>query len=262
MSRRRGLNLLVLGLGALVCGALVPNGTALAASANCGTGGGYHDYLNGIDPVPFDSFADGIQADIEIRFPNICGQGVTRYVLGSVLIGRNSATIRGWAQIGWMRSTDLCCLRYFWQWVKDDNSNVYTAFWGNPDVGTKVNFKVTRLAEDGHLNMFYGNPDQMPPCNQAFFCPETDFDPHILWSSQHAEVFAESSHPGNDMPGTLSNKAAFDAIKTRPLNTGWSAPYNWSQWGSDRPCYWRNDANGEPTLFLTWTNPTAHGTTC
>jgi hypothetical protein len=236
-------------------------GTAAAASSTCGTHGNY--FVVVIPQTQDGSNADGVQSNIEARSPALCSSVSTeRFSLGTVLIGGNGGA-DGYAQIGWTRDTNLCCLRFFWQWQQSDGSTVHTGFWGSPSVGTRYNFKVTRLASDGLLHMNYLDPDQRPPCNQNGFCPETNFDPHSAWSGHHAEVFGEVNYPGNDMPGLAGAKAEFAQIQVRPLNTGWQNPAStWLLQFNDRPCYWHLGDADQPVLLRTWTDPVNHGTFC
>lgn len=231
---------------------------AEAASSTCGTGG---SYFVGVQlAVQQSSNGDGVQSNVENRFPLLCtSTSAERFSLGTVMISRPDGT--GWAQIGSIRNTTLCCHRFFWQWTRGTGFSVSTAYWGDPVLHQNTNFKVTRLAADGHLHMIYLNPDQTPPCNQAGFCPETDFDPSQSWGGQHLTAFAEVSHPGNDVNGSASAKADFASILVRPLGGGWQDPSTWSTF-NDRPCYYHRGTVSQYTFFRTWTDPINHGTQC
>jgi hypothetical protein len=257
-ERRTDFALLIVGVLFLT---MLPR-VSQAASSSCGAQGNYFDGVNGLGD--FSADADGVQSDIEARYPALCTGTATRFVLGTALIGSDQPSdINGWAQIGWILDTDLCCLRFFWQWAKDrPQTPLRTAFWGNPELYTRYNFKVTRLATDGHLHMLYLDPDIAPPCNQAGICPETSFDPHDAWPGfQDAQVFGEVSHPGMDMPGIDSNRADFAAILSRRPGGPWENPDAWTP-GNDRPCYWKWLDVSTPTYFRTWTDPFTHGTSC
>jgi hypothetical protein len=245
-------------VGALVLASLASLGArpASAASSTCGSGSKFVGVQLAVGQA---SSGDGVQSNMEARFPFLCSSiSGERWSLGTVMI--SPCCQDAWAQIGWIRNTTLCCHRFFWQWKKD-NLTAKTAYWGNPTVHTRYNFKVTRLASDGHLHMLYLNPDQTPPSNQAGWDPETNFDPYVEWDTRHMTVFAEVGHPGSDVAGTESAKASNVEILVRPRGGAWEDPSTWSTF-NDRPCYYHRATINAYKSFNTWTDPLNHGTTC
>lgn len=109
--------------------------------------------------------------------------------------------------------------------------------------------------------MLYLNPDVTPPCNQAGFCPETNFDPHQAWTHQIASSFAETSRPGSDVAGTDSLRADYANIKVRPIDGGWQDANGWQGFNS-RFCYYHQGNTDVAVHFVTWTEPLNHGTSC
>lgn len=246
-------------LACLVLAVLVTsfNSSALAASATCGAQGNYHV---GVEVQVPGGDADGVQSDVEARFPDLCTSvSTTRFSDSHVMIYRSNGI--GWAQIGVTRDTSLCCFRFVWQWKKDASSNLRTGFWGNPSVGTRYNLKVTRRSDTGRLHMLYLDPDVEPPCDQSGFCPRTNFDPHQAWTNQLAQAFAETSRPGSDAAGQHENRASFADIRVRPLDESWREPVSWSAF-NPRSCYCHRDTVSTYVHFRTWTHPINHGTTC
>ncbi len=65
--------------------------------------------------------------------------------------------------------------RYFWEWTKN-GSDTYQAKWGDPPLGSAVNFTTSRYPSDGYIHMYYANGNT-PPDNQYGNHPKTNFDP-------------------------------------------------------------------------------------
>jgi len=234
---------------------------ARAASSTCGPTAPENFFVGvkQVDPPGVGLQSDGIQANIEARSPDLCSTVTPRFEVQSPQIYRSNGT--GLAQIGVLKDLNFSHLVFFWQWVKDATAGPsHSGVWGQPDLLTKYNFKVTRLAADGHLHMLYLNPDVTPDCKDGF-CPHTDFDPHVEWNDNFASVFSEVNRPGSDAAGQAGSKADYTAILIRPTGGNWQDPVAWTP-DNDRTCYFNRETVHAFTNFVTYTNPIAHGTSC
>jgi hypothetical protein len=242
---------------------LSPSATVQAASDSC----------NVIDPAnkfdgslitPHSNFINMVSADINRKPAALCSnEQVTAWWVG--IVGHQlGCGAGGYAQIGYSHN-GASGVYYFWEYERDLCHARHSNDWGSPGMDDFHEFRVIRVNNPDNCNTnndyclamkIDGNPTQ---CGDEG-CPYTNFDPHNVWDSTHAELFGETSNSGSDMPGSdadghvkFQNVVEQDGPDT--VSRAWDPKKNC-------PNFYQRNTIQPYVEFAIWTDPIAHTYSC
>ncbi|MFN2543720.1 MAG: hypothetical protein ABR600_03990 [Actinomycetota bacterium] len=206
-------------------------------------------------------YDNGVDATLSVRSADLCDSNDNDRT-SSVWIMIEEDNGFGYAQIGYIWDSNLCCLRHFWQWTPNGGvaGQTYTAYFGSPSPGESDSYKVYRDTSDHNIHMHINGSSA--PCSQEQVCAETDFDPHSRWpDGAHVAIYGEVNYPGSDISGGDQSRVHVSSILVKEGNDDYSAP---SKWNPDVfcPAFFHMESVTDFVHFTIWTDPLGHGSRC
>jgi hypothetical protein len=238
---------------ALICVAFMPVPPAQAATTCYDAGNWWVGH--GFEPTTYEP--TGARATVLLRGTDLCNNP-THYTDSSAWAMVASDTTVGYAQIGYLKHNAMGCgcgsqqFRFFYEWAKCSTCSSFgQVYFGTPNLGNTVDFKVSRDDSSGHLVMYLNGAT--PNCSGTCpfsnctsgqnECPETNFDPNNAWGGTNNQWYGEILDRANDAVGTSGSRAVFSDVQTRKHDGSWvNQNWNFSGSGSLLPPRQRGDS--------------------
>jgi hypothetical protein len=248
LPSRRGFGTAVLGIAFTIASLLVPLVQSSRAATACR--GSDTNFFDGWGRDPTNQKSRGAQADIQVLVAPLCLYGgQTRVTAWSMLQGDDGDEF---AQIGYQHKADSG-MKFFYEWEMNFTDPDYTkVLFGSPVTEDFYNFKAARgNSGSNHIHLYWNGTDKA----------ETNFDPldaNSGWGQTVSKWFGETIDPGDDMPGTPSQKTDFKNIQFKDASNSWVDVTNFNITTDHTTCYYLGDILDPNPHFQIWTSGPDH----